>query len=410
MVSDTVALPRRRGPTRVRRLRALLRRTYRTTRTTASTLLQAASERRRGGRRPCDTNGGMLPSQIARIVGDVLARSGVRIGIHCQDDTGLRRGQHARGRGSRRHARAVHGERLRRAHRQRRPVRRRGQPRAEDGACACCPRAASPRRSGSPMRSRRSRTWRRHPPAVCRRLARSRTRRDCTPAPSRSMPSLYNHVDATSRRQRHARAGHRDGRPRLASSSRAASSATTSATTARPSGAWSTGSRSSRAAGGRSRPPTRPSSCLLRDEIGPGRAAPLRRRVVAHDRRAARGRRRWSRRRPSRCTPAGERRSCRQHRRGQRSRQRPRQRAARGAGADVSGARAARARRLQGAHPRGRAGHRRGDPRARRHQRRRREWTTVGVHENVIAASWLALEDAVRVRAAPARRRRSPVA
>ncbi len=24
-----------------------------------------------------------------------------------------------------------------------------------------------------------------------------------------------------------------------------------------------------------------------------------------------------------------------------------------------------------------------------------REWTTVGVHENVIAASWLALEDAV---------------
>ena len=36
----------------------------------------------------CDTNGGMLPSGIAVIVSDVLARSGGRIGIHCQDDTG----------------------------------------------------------------------------------------------------------------------------------------------------------------------------------------------------------------------------------------------------------------------------------------------------------------------------------
>jgi 2-isopropylmalate synthase len=36
----------------------------------------------------CDTNGGMLPSGIAAIVSDVLARSGGRIGIHCQDDTG----------------------------------------------------------------------------------------------------------------------------------------------------------------------------------------------------------------------------------------------------------------------------------------------------------------------------------
>lgn len=36
----------------------------------------------------CDTNGGMLPSGIHRIVSDVAARSGVRLGIHCQDDTG----------------------------------------------------------------------------------------------------------------------------------------------------------------------------------------------------------------------------------------------------------------------------------------------------------------------------------
>jgi 2-isopropylmalate synthase len=36
----------------------------------------------------CDTNGGMLPSGIARVVADVGRRSGVRLGIHCQDDTG----------------------------------------------------------------------------------------------------------------------------------------------------------------------------------------------------------------------------------------------------------------------------------------------------------------------------------
>lgn len=35
----------------------------------------------------CDTNGGMLPSGIAQIVADVRTRSGARIGIHCQDDT-----------------------------------------------------------------------------------------------------------------------------------------------------------------------------------------------------------------------------------------------------------------------------------------------------------------------------------
>ena len=36
----------------------------------------------------CDTNGGMLPSGISRIVTDVSARTGGRLGIHCQDDTG----------------------------------------------------------------------------------------------------------------------------------------------------------------------------------------------------------------------------------------------------------------------------------------------------------------------------------
>lgn len=36
----------------------------------------------------CDTNGGMLPSGISKIVKDVLERTQARLGIHCQDDTG----------------------------------------------------------------------------------------------------------------------------------------------------------------------------------------------------------------------------------------------------------------------------------------------------------------------------------
>ena len=35
----------------------------------------------------CDTNGGMLPMGIMRVVSDVKERSGARLGIHCQDDT-----------------------------------------------------------------------------------------------------------------------------------------------------------------------------------------------------------------------------------------------------------------------------------------------------------------------------------
>lgn len=36
----------------------------------------------------CDTNGGMLPMDIHRTVTEVLQRTGFRLGIHCQDDTG----------------------------------------------------------------------------------------------------------------------------------------------------------------------------------------------------------------------------------------------------------------------------------------------------------------------------------
>ena len=35
----------------------------------------------------CDTNGGQLPLQLAETVAEVAARTGFRVGIHCQDDT-----------------------------------------------------------------------------------------------------------------------------------------------------------------------------------------------------------------------------------------------------------------------------------------------------------------------------------
>ncbi|MEU6289354.1 citramalate synthase [Streptomyces sp. NPDC046988] len=36
----------------------------------------------------CDTNGGQLPGGLAATVAEVVARTGFRVGIHCQDDTG----------------------------------------------------------------------------------------------------------------------------------------------------------------------------------------------------------------------------------------------------------------------------------------------------------------------------------
>ena len=36
----------------------------------------------------CDTNGGMLPNQVAVVVGDVIAATGARLGIHCHIDPG----------------------------------------------------------------------------------------------------------------------------------------------------------------------------------------------------------------------------------------------------------------------------------------------------------------------------------
>jgi 2-isopropylmalate synthase len=36
----------------------------------------------------CDTNGGMLPDDVSRVVSDVVGSTGLRVGIHCHNDTG----------------------------------------------------------------------------------------------------------------------------------------------------------------------------------------------------------------------------------------------------------------------------------------------------------------------------------
>jgi 2-isopropylmalate synthase len=36
----------------------------------------------------CDTNGGMLPDDVSRVVADVVGATGLRVGIHCHNDTG----------------------------------------------------------------------------------------------------------------------------------------------------------------------------------------------------------------------------------------------------------------------------------------------------------------------------------
>ena len=99
----------------------------------------------------CDTNGGMLPGWVGDVVDDVLEHHR-RAGRHpLPQRHRLRGGQHARRGGRRRHPRAGHPQRLRRAHRQRRPGLGGRQPRAQ----ARPPGAArGPAARGDPDRAR----------------------------------------------------------------------------------------------------------------------------------------------------------------------------------------------------------------------------------------------------------------
>jgi 2-isopropylmalate synthase len=61
---------------------------YRANRDYALEVLRTAGEAGAEVAALCDTNGGMLPAWVADVVTDVIDTTGVRIGIHCHNDTG----------------------------------------------------------------------------------------------------------------------------------------------------------------------------------------------------------------------------------------------------------------------------------------------------------------------------------
>jgi len=61
---------------------------YRSDPSYAMDVLQVAHEAGAGVAVLCDTNGGMLPADVTEIVTDVAQRTGIRLGIHCHNDTG----------------------------------------------------------------------------------------------------------------------------------------------------------------------------------------------------------------------------------------------------------------------------------------------------------------------------------
>jgi 2-isopropylmalate synthase len=61
---------------------------YRDNRDYALEVLRVAAEAGAEVVALCDTNGGMLPSWVGDVVGDVIASTGARVGIHCHNDTG----------------------------------------------------------------------------------------------------------------------------------------------------------------------------------------------------------------------------------------------------------------------------------------------------------------------------------
>ncbi|WP_181310467.1 citramalate synthase [Nocardioides campestrisoli] len=61
---------------------------YRANRDYALEVLRAAGDAGADVAVLCDTNGGMLPPWVSEVVHDVLDATGVRVGIHCHNDTG----------------------------------------------------------------------------------------------------------------------------------------------------------------------------------------------------------------------------------------------------------------------------------------------------------------------------------
>jgi 2-isopropylmalate synthase len=61
---------------------------YRSNRAYALEVVRVAAESGADVIALCDTNGGMLPDELSQVVHDVLSESSARLGIHCHNDTG----------------------------------------------------------------------------------------------------------------------------------------------------------------------------------------------------------------------------------------------------------------------------------------------------------------------------------
>ena len=161
----------------------------------------------------CDTNGGMLPFDVARIVREVAAGGVGKLGIHVHNDAGCAVANSLIAVDAGVHPGPGHDQRVRRAHRQRRPRPDHRRPRVEDGHDGRPARG----RGGAPHRARALRGRDRErdarlAPARTRVATRSRTRRACTRAASPACTEAYEHVDARVRRQPPRRRGERPRR------------------------------------------------------------------------------------------------------------------------------------------------------------------------------------------------------
>ena len=318
----------------------------------------------------CDTNGGMLPGWVADVVHDVIETTGVRVGIHCHNDTGCAVANTlAAVDAGATHVQGTH-QRVRRAHRQRRPRLGRRQPRAQAGPRGAARPGCCTRPPGSRTRSPRSPTSRRPRASRTSASRRSRTRPACTPARSRSTrTSTSTWTRCGVGNDMRLLVSDMAGRASIELKGRELGFDLAPAT-----GAGHPGHRPGQGAGvdraTPSRPPTRRSSCCCRG--GRGRpAVVLRGRVVAGDHRDARprGRRRGGLRGDREAAAEGVRYVVTGEGNGpvnaldQALRD--------GDRAGLPGGREVRADRLQGPHPRPGPRHRRDHPGADRDQRRR---------------------------------------
>ena len=260
MVRDTVEPPARRGAAGVPRRRALLRRLPRQPRLRARGAAHGVRRGRRGGRALRHQRRDAARLGRRRRARRASTTTEGRVGIHCHNDTGCAVANtlaaveagatHVQG--------TINGYGERTGNADLVAVVANLELKLDRQVLPAGPARARP--PGSRTRSPRSPTCRRRRASRTSARRRSRTRPGCTPARSRSTRPLPAHGPGR-RRQRHAAAGLRHGRPRV---DRAQGPRARLRPVRRPR-RWSTGSprgsRSWRRAATPSRPPTRRSSC-----------------------------------------------------------------------------------------------------------------------------------------------------